>query len=73
LVTRAQLDRLGSRIEQLAAALMPEEPIEYRVYLRFTGDSDDEFRARHPDYPADGRSVIDLAFEDPSHGHQGTA
>ena len=73
MVTRAQIERLNARIEAVAAVLVPPDPIEYVVHLRF-GESDEEFFAKYPDYPRDGRGVIHLKFGDGvSHGDESTA
>ena len=73
MVTRSQIERLNARIEAVAAVLKPKPPTRYKVYLRF-GESDEEFFAKHPDYPRDGRGVVHLKFGDGvSHGDESTA
>jgi hypothetical protein len=48
-VTKFQIEKLSSRIDQVAEQLGLAAPITYRVWLVFDGESDEEFFARHPD------------------------
>jgi hypothetical protein len=66
MVTRSQIDKLGSRIEALAVALSPPElQTTYAIYLSFTGETDDEFHARYPDLPRPWQADVVLGFDDP--------
>jgi hypothetical protein len=50
MVTRAQLDKLACRIDELALALAPpEERVRYVCYLSFYGETKEDFYARYPD------------------------
>jgi len=61
-VTKSQIDRLSQRIDQAAEQLSVAARIEYRVALRFDGQSEEEFRAQHPWWGEPGGSCVTLSF-----------
>ena len=49
MVTKNQIAQLSAHIDALADQFGLTEKPTYRVWLSFTGESDEEFYARHPD------------------------
>jgi hypothetical protein len=49
MVTRSQIDKLSSRIDEVATQLGLAVRPQYVVWLVFDGESDEDFFARHPD------------------------
>ena len=65
MVTRATLINLSKRIAEVAAQLGLAEQVrvEYRVALRFEGQSEQEFLAQYPWWDKPGGRHISLTFD----------
>ena len=61
MVTRAQIDKLSQRIDQVAERMGLAQRIEYTVLLHLVGESDEEFYARYPEQRG-RRSEIDPRY-----------
>ena len=62
MVTKNQIAQLSARIDALADQLGLAEKPTYRVWLSFTGESDEEFYVRHPDARGCRHQGIVLSF-----------
>jgi hypothetical protein len=62
MVTIHTINRLGSRIDELEGRLVLAPRVEYRVALRFTDQTDAEFRALYPWWDEPGGTRISLSF-----------
>jgi hypothetical protein len=74
MVTLAQINKLDSRIDELARVLEPEPPpIRYDVVLVYTQPDGSEVHSDgSPVVRKPGVRVIDLRLDDPNHGHDRT-
>ena len=63
MVTRAQVEKLASRIDALEIAIGVPSDIEDELYLHFIGDTEEEFYAHHPDAPRPFADYLVLSFD----------